>query len=423
LPLLLKNADGCATDVLKRPRMRRDAVAQVAVVGGFDAQKKIRGLVLVRLFCGRSSSLFHIKFFDEKTKIFLRRDKTPFLRAKRVLLLLLLLLFQVLSSSRMVDDDDDDEKEDEMAMERAPPTVPQTRPPFPPPPRPPPSLETQHHHIEKLSDYVAKNGVEFEEMMRQKRMEMFWWLEDKSSREYGVYKRLLESKIGIPKANARVPGTPTTTTTATMSHEHQHQRQQTNNDANHVQAQIEAAKMKAQKMLTEEKEKAKKVIEYVEDTSLFDNIVGNVPQNARRANAGFQNGTYNAIDVLTAPKNVNEELIQRKSKVVEKYFEKRMELFEYELERATNNKCINNTKETLYRNANENEDEINELREMRRQRRRRGGINETVEEAEEKFNASRGSKRGLGMAEQEERNGDIEFMKYRNQLSRRYHGI
>ena len=126
--------------------------------------------------------------------------------------------------------------------------------------------------------------------------------------------------------------------------------------------------------------------------------------------------------MLTAPKNVNEELIQRKSKVVEKYFEKRMELFEYELERATNNKCINNTKETLYRNANENEDEINELREMRRQRRRRGGINETVEEAEEKFNASRGSKRGLGMAEQEERNGDIEFMKYRNQLSRRYHG-
>jgi len=259
-------------------------------------------------------------------------------------------------------------------------------------------------------------------MMRQKQMEMFWWLEDKSSREYGMYKRLLESKIGIPNANARVPGTPTTTTTSTMSHEHQHQRQQTNNDANHVQAQIEAAKMKAQKMLTEEKEKAKKVLEYVEDTSLFDNIVGNVPQNARRANAGFQNGTYNAIDVLTAPKNVNEELIQRKSKVVEKYFEKRMELFEYELERATNNKCINNTKETLYRNANENEDEINELREMRRQRRRRGGINETVEEAEEKFNASRGSKRGLGMAEQEERNGDIEFMKYRNQLSRRYHG-
>ncbi len=354
-----------------------------------------------------------------------------FLRVLLLLLLLFLLfLFQALPSSRMVDDDenDDDKKEDEMAMERAPPTVAQTRPPFPPPPPPPPPppsvppLETQHHHIEKLSDYVAKNGVEFEEMMRQKQMEMFWWLEDKSSREYGMYKRLLESKIGIPNANARVPGTPTTTTTSTMSHEHQHQRQQTNNDANHVQAQIEAAKMKAQKMLTEEKEKAKKVLEYVEDTSLFDNIVGNVPQNARRANAGFQNGTYNAIDVLTAPKNVNEELIQRKSKVVEKYFEKRMELFEYELERATNNKCINNTKETLYRNANENEDEINELREMRRQRRRRGGINETVEEAEEKFNASRGSKRGLGMAEQEERNGDIEFMKYRNQLSRRYHG-
>ena len=110
-------------------------------------------------------------------------------------------------------------------------------------------------------------------MMRQKQMEMFWWLEDKSSRDYGMYKRLLESKIGIPNANARVPGTPTTTTTSTMSHEHQHQRQKTNNDANHVQAQIEAAKMKAQKMLTEEKEKVKKVLEYVEDTSLFDNIV------------------------------------------------------------------------------------------------------------------------------------------------------
>ncbi len=36
LPLLLKNDDdGCAADVLTRPRMRRDAVAQVAVVGGF----------------------------------------------------------------------------------------------------------------------------------------------------------------------------------------------------------------------------------------------------------------------------------------------------------------------------------------------------------------------------------------------------
>ena len=41
LPLLLKNVDGCAADVLKRLRMRRDAVAQVAVVGGFDAQKKL----------------------------------------------------------------------------------------------------------------------------------------------------------------------------------------------------------------------------------------------------------------------------------------------------------------------------------------------------------------------------------------------
>ena len=39
--LLLKNDDdGCATDVLKRPRMRRDAVAQVAVVGGFNAVRE-----------------------------------------------------------------------------------------------------------------------------------------------------------------------------------------------------------------------------------------------------------------------------------------------------------------------------------------------------------------------------------------------
>ena len=91
-------------------------------------------------------------------------------------------------------------------MERAPPTVAQTRPPFP-------LLllllllRPFHHgnatsSHRKLSDYVAKNGVEFEEMMRQKQMEMFWWLEDKSSREYGMYKRLLESKIGIPNANA-----------------------------------------------------------------------------------------------------------------------------------------------------------------------------------------------------------------------------
>ena len=93
-----------------------------------------------------------------------------------------------------------------------------------------------------------------------------------------------------------------------------------------------------------------------------------------------------------------------------------MELFEYELERATNNnlliipkkRCI--SPQALLRGRNQR------VARMRRQRRRRGGINETVEEAEEKFNASRGSKRGLGMAEQEERNGDIEFMKYRNQL-------
>ena len=72
--------------------------------------------------------------------------------------------------------------------------------------------------------------------------------------------------------------------------------------------------------------------------------------------------------------------------------------------------------------ANENEEDIEELREIRRHRVRRGGTNESAEEMEEKFNASRGSKRGLGMAEQEERNGDVEFLKYRNQLSRRYHG-
>ena len=41
LPLLLKNDDdGCAADVLTRPRMRRDAVPQVAVVGGFNAVRE-----------------------------------------------------------------------------------------------------------------------------------------------------------------------------------------------------------------------------------------------------------------------------------------------------------------------------------------------------------------------------------------------
>ena len=130
--------------------------------------------------------------------------------------------------------------------------------------------------------------------------------------------------------------------------------------------------MKAQKMLTEEKEKAKKVLEYVEDTSLFDNIVGNVPQNARRANAGFQNGTYNAIDLLTAPKNVNEEMMQKKSKIVEKYFEKRMELFEYELDRAMTNKYgDSDNSNNKFLAKRENEEDIEELRKSKAPRKKR----------------------------------------------------
>ncbi len=46
-PLLLKNDDdGCATDVLKRPRMRRDAVAMRSpwlAVSKSGERKKIRG--------------------------------------------------------------------------------------------------------------------------------------------------------------------------------------------------------------------------------------------------------------------------------------------------------------------------------------------------------------------------------------------
>ena len=265
-------------------------------------------------------------------------------------------------------------------------------------------LETQHH-IEKLSEYVAKNGAEFEQLTRQKSLDMFWWLDDLNSNEYRMYKLLLESKMGIPSKSVKVVQPRVTTTTTDK-----------------IQEQIEEAKLRAQKLMMAEKETK---LEYVEDTTLFDNIVGNIPQNTRIANAGFQNGTYNAIDLLTAPKNVNEEMMQKKSKIVEKYFEKRMELFEYELDRATTNKygdSDNSNNKFLYRNANENEEDIEELREIRRHRVRRGGTNESAEEMEEKFNASRGSKRGLGMAEQEERNGDVEFLKYRNQLSRRYHG-
>jgi hypothetical protein len=263
-------------------------------------------------------------------------------------------------------------------------------------------LETQHH-IEKLSEYVAKNGAEFEQLTRQKSLDMFWWLDDLNSNEYRMYKLLLESKMGIPSASVVVQPPVTTTT-------------------DKIQEQIEEAKLRAQKLMMAEKETK---LEYVEDATLFGNIVGNIPQNTRIANAGFQNGTYNAIDLLTAPKNVNEEMMQKKSKIVEKYFEKRMELFEYELDRAMTNKygdSDNSNNKFLYRNANENEEDIEELREIRRHRGRRGGTNESAEEMEEKFNASRGSKRGLGMAEEEERNGDVEFLKYRNQLSRRYHG-
>ena len=319
LPLLLKNDDdGCAADVLKlRACVAMPVAHAVAVVGGF---KNDAVAVREKIIFGFGAFLFGFIFFSSSFFFGERQvDKTP--EIFYVSSSSSLLLFQVLSSSRMVDDDenDDDKKDDEMAMERAPPTVPQVRQRVRRLSRPPPLLRPfaaqTRHHIEKFpGGDVAKNGVEFEEMMRQKRMEMFWWLEDKSSREYGMYKRLLESKIGIPKRMHVFLEHAWSTTTATMSHEHQHQRQQTNNDANHVQAQIEAAKMKAQKMLTEEKEKAKKVLEYVEDTSLFDIRVVHVPKR-HKTNAGFQNGTYNAIDVLTAPKNVNEELIQRKSKV------------------------------------------------------------------------------------------------------------
>jgi hypothetical protein len=276
----------------------------------------------------------------------------------------------------------------------------------------PQSQTTQMQQIEKLSEYVAKNGAEFEELTRQKSLDMFWWLNDFNSNEYKMYKRLLESKMGIPNsANHNSNFSPTTIVQQPPS---------TMPVTNNIQTQIEEAKLRAQKLLESKKESK---LEYVEDTTLFDNIVGNVPQNTRIANAGFQKGTYNAIDLLTAPKNVNEEMMQRNSKTVDKYFEKRMELFEYELERATN-KCSGvdkTSQQFLYRNADENEDEIEELREIRRHRRRRGATNESAEEMEEKFNASRGSKRGLGMAEEEERNGEVEFLKYRNQLSRRYH--
>ena len=53
-PLLLKNDDdGCATDVLKRPRMRRDAVAMRSpwlAVSKSGERKKIRGFPRVLYF-------------------------------------------------------------------------------------------------------------------------------------------------------------------------------------------------------------------------------------------------------------------------------------------------------------------------------------------------------------------------------------
>ena len=75
-------------------------------------------------------------------------------------------------------------------------------------------LETQHH-IEKLSEYVAKNGAEFEKLTRQKSLNMFWWLDDLNSNEYRMYKLLLESKMGIPSASVKVVEPPVTTTTGT----------------------------------------------------------------------------------------------------------------------------------------------------------------------------------------------------------------
>ena len=111
---------------------------------------------------------------------------------------------------------------------------------------------------------------------------MFWWLDDLNSNEYRMYKLLLESKMGIPSKSVKVVQPRVTTTTTDK-----------------IQEQIEEAKLRAQKLMMAEKETK---LEYVEDTTLFDNIVGNIPQNTRIANAGFQNGTYNAIDLLTAPR-------------------------------------------------------------------------------------------------------------------------
>ena len=97
-------------------------------------------------------------------------------------------------------------------------------------------LETQHQ-IEKLSEYVAKNGAEFEQLTRQKSLDMFWWLDDLNSNEYRMYKLLLESKMGTPSASVKVVQPPVTTTTTDK-----------------IQEQIEEAKLRAQKLMMAEKE-------------------------------------------------------------------------------------------------------------------------------------------------------------------------
>ena len=137
--------------------------------------------------------------------------------------------------------------------------------------------------IGKLAIYVSSNGPAFEELAR-KDTSLFWWLSEPTSKEYIRYKSLLQiAEVKKRAAQSPIPRTSNTATTRAYAED---------------------------------------------DLNLFDDIVGNIPERCRRANEGFQKGTYNVIDLSTAPKNVNDELLTEKSRNMEEYYEKREKILE-----------------------------------------------------------------------------------------------
>jgi len=275
--------------------------------------------------------------------------------------------------------------------------------------------------IEKLAEYVSKNGKEFERLALERNEREFWFLnqcsDDRCCAEYLYYQRRLNDEnnkvveVGGVGSSAKIPTT--TPTTDEEEREEQFLLQQRT---------IAEAKLRAKKLIEkQQRNTTTNDMEYAEDSSSILDVVGNLPNICRAANRCFQSGTYNAIDYVQVPKNVNDELLKKKSNNLEKYYEKRMRLFEEDVSKInSDNSNIAKQNDT----TNNNIEEIEELNEIRRMRKNDSSSRrKDDDDGNEAFIAvSRGgAKLGLGLVEQSERNGDVQFLKFRNRQSKTYH--